>query len=151
MEDPAKATFAFSKLTAINSRRSARYTAAADKVKPVHLKIVFLNYAFLAQQLHADLMRWVEAYGGTVQPHTSSLISDAWEKIKDLFSADTEVFSACEQLEEEALKNYRTALVLNFLPEAAVKDIARQLQEIQKIKDSLADMKQRYIGTPAAA
>jgi uncharacterized protein (TIGR02284 family) len=147
MEDITKATFAFSKLTEINSKRSARYTAAAGKVKNIHLKIVFMNYAFQAQQLNADLKRWVLAYGIHTIKYSDSFLGGSWEKLKDLFNFNTEngVFSACEQLEEEALKNYRTALFLSFLPDAALKDVERQFREIQKIKDNLRNMKQNHI------
>jgi hypothetical protein len=75
MDDIAKATFAFSKLTEINSKRSARYTAAADKVKNIHLKIVFMNYAFQAQQLNADLKRWIMAYGVQTMQSSDSIFS----------------------------------------------------------------------------
>ncbi len=147
MEDITKATFAFSKLTEINSRRSARYTAAADKVKNIHLKIVFMNYAFQAQQLNADLKRWVLAYGLQTIKNSDSFLSVSWAKVRDLFSFNTEngVFSACEELEEEALKNYRTALILSFLPDAALKDVEKQFKEIQKIKDNLRNMKQSHV------
>lgn len=147
MEDITKATFAFSKLSEINSRRSARYTAAAEKVKNIHLKIVFMNYAFQAQQLNADLKRWIMAYGVQTMQSSDGIFTQAWEKVKDLFSLNSEngIFSACEQLEEEALKNYRTALFLSFLPDAALKDVERQFREIQKIKDNLASMKQNHI------
>lgn len=147
MEDITKATFAFSKLTEINSKRSARYTAAAGKVKNIHLKIVFMNYAFQAQQLNADLRRWIMAYGVQTIQNSDSMFSAAWERVKDLFNFNTEngVFSACEQLEEEALKNYRTALILSFLPEAAIRDVERQFKEIQKIKDNLRNMKQSHV------
>lgn len=147
MEDFTKATFAFSKLTEINSRRSARYTAAADQVKNIHLKIVFMNYAFQAQQLNADLKRWILAYGIQTMKNSDSILSISWSKFKALFNFSTEngVFSACEQLEEEALKNYKTALILSFLPEAALKDVERQFKEIQKIKDNLKSMKQNQV------
>jgi uncharacterized protein (TIGR02284 family) len=147
MDDIAKATFAFSKLTEINSKRSARYTAAADKVKNIHLKIVFMNYAFQAQQLNADLKRWIMAYGVQTMQSSDNIFSTTWGKVKDIFSFNTEngVFSACEQLEDEALKNYRTALILSFLPEAALKDVERQIREIQKIKDNLRSMKQNHV------
>lgn len=147
MEDFTKATFAFSRLTEINSKRSARYTAAADRVKNIHLKIVFMNYAFQAQQLNADLKRWIVAYGIQNMQNTDSYLSTAWAKFKDLFNFGTEnsVFSSCEQLEEEALKNYKTALILSFLPEAALKDVERQFREIQKIKDNLRSMKQSHV------
>lgn len=147
MEDITKATFAFSKLTEINSKRSARYTAAADKVKNIHLKIVFMNYAFQAQQLNADLKRWIMAYGVQTMQSSESIFSITWDKMKDIFSFHTEngVFSACEQLEEEALKNYRTALILSFLPDAAIRDVERQFKEIQKIKDNLKNMKQNHV------
>ena len=147
MEEITKATFAFSKLTEINSKRSARYTAAAEKVKNIHLKIVFMNYAFQAQQLNADLKRWIMAYGIQTVKNSDSFLSMGWTKVKDMFSFNTEngVFSACEELEEEALKNYRTALILSFLPEAALKDVERQIREIQKIKDNLRNMKQNHI------
>ncbi len=136
MEDITKATFAFSKLTEINSKRSARYTAAAEKVKNIHLKIVFMNYAFQAQQLNADLKRWIMAYGVPTMQNSDSFISITWSKFMDMFNFSTEsgVFNACEQLEEEALKNYKTALILSFLPDAALKDVERQFKEIQKIK-----------------
>lgn len=147
MDDISKAVFAFSKLTEINSRRSARYTAAADKVKNIHLKIVFMNYAFQAQQLNADLKRWVVAYGIQTIKNSDSFFSARWSRVKDMFSFNTEngVFSACEELEEEALKNYRTALILSFLPDAALKDVERQFREIQKIKDNLRNMKQNHV------
>lgn len=147
MEDITKATFAFSKLTEINSRRSARYTAAADQVKNIHLKIVFMNYAYQAQQLNADLKRWISAYGARSVHYSESTLSVAWSKIRDFFSFNSEngIFNACEELEEEALKKYRTALVLSFLPEAALKDVERQLREIQKIKDNLKHMKENHV------
>ncbi|HET9055041.1 MAG TPA: PA2169 family four-helix-bundle protein [Cyclobacteriaceae bacterium] len=146
MGDLAKATFAFSKLTEINRKRSERYTAAAEKIKNIHLKIVFMNYAFQAQQLNADLGRWISAYGVQTLQNHHSILSTAWEKIKDIFGSYTEtgIFSACEQLEEEAIKNYRTALILSFLPDAALKDVERQFKEIQKIKDNLHTMKQSH-------
>lgn len=147
MEDITKATFAFSKLTEINSRRSARYTAAADRVKNIHLKIVFMNYAYQAQQLNVDLKRWITAYGVHTTQNNESTLSTTWGKIRDFFSFNSEngVFSSCEELEEEALKKYRTALVLSFLPDAALKDVERQFKEIQKIKDNLSHMKQHHV------
>lgn len=147
MEDITKVTFAFSKLTEINSKRSARYTAAADKVKNIHLKIVFMNYAFQAQQLNADLKRWITAYGVQTMQNSESIFNTAWAKLKDMLSFNTEngVFSACEEIEEEALKNYRTTLILSFLPDAVLKDIERQFREIQKIKDNLRNMKQNHV------
>lgn len=147
MEDFTKATFAFSRLTEINSKRSARYTAAAEKVKNIHLKIVFMNYAFQAQQLNADLKRWIMAYGIQTMKNNNSMLGTAWNKMRDMFILSTEnsVFSACEQLEEEALKNYKTALILSFLPDAALKDVERQFKEIQKIKDNLRNMKQNHV------
>jgi len=147
MEDITKAIFAFSKLNEINRKRSAHYTAAAQKVRNIHLKIVFMNYAFQAQQLNADLKRWVIAYGVQTINNNDSFLSLSWAKVRDLFSINTEnsMFSACEELEEEALKNYRTALVLSFLPDAALTDIERQFREIQKIKDNLRNMKQNHV------
>lgn len=147
MEDITKATFAFSKLTEINSKRSARYTAAADQVKNIHLKIVFMNYAYQAQQLNADLKRWINAYGMHAIQTSESTFSVTWDKIRSFFNLNSQngVFNSCEELEEEALKKYRTALVLSFLPDAALKDVERQFKEIQKIKDNLQHMKQSHV------
>ncbi len=147
MEDITKASFAFSRLTEINSKRSARYTAAADRVKNIHLKIVFMNYAFQAQQLNADLKRWIMAYGVQTIKSNNSFFVSTWTKFKDLltFGGDNSVFSSCEQLEEEALKNYKTALILSFLPDAAIKDVEKQFREIQKIKDNLSHMKRSQV------
>jgi uncharacterized protein (TIGR02284 family) len=147
MEDFTKAVFAFTKLTEINNRRSARYTAAADRVKNIHLKIIFMNYAFQAQQLNADLKRWINAYGAPAAQSAGGNFSAMWSKLRELFSFGTEnaVFSLCEELEEEALKNYKTALVLSFLPAAALKDVEKQFKEIQKIKDNLRSMKQNHV------
>lgn len=144
MEDITKASFAFSRLTDINNRRCARYTAAADKVKNVHLKIVFMNYAFQAQQLNTDLKRWISAFGIHTLQNNDSIINTTWSKFKDLitFGTESSIFKACEQLEDEALKNYKTALILSFLPDAALKDVEKQIKEIQKIKDNLQSMKQ---------
>lgn len=147
MEDFTKAVFAFSKLTEINRRRSARYTAAAERVKNMHLKIIFMNYAFQAQQLNADLRRWISAYGVQTVQHSESYLSSVWTKVRDLFAFASEdaVFSACEQLEDEALKNYKTAMILSFLPTAALKDVEKQFKEIQRIKDNLRHMKQNHV------
>lgn len=147
MEDITRASLAFAKLTQINTKRSARYTAAADKVKNIHLKIVFMNYAYQAQQLNADLKRWIMAYGVQSMQSNESAFGYGWNKVKEMFTWITEssVFSACEQLEEEALKNYKTALILSFLPEAAIKDVERQFKEIQKIKDNLRNMKENHV------
>ena len=147
MEDFTKAVFAFSKLTEINSRRSARYTAAADRVKNIHLKIIFMNYAFQAQQLNADLKRWISAYGVQTAYANEGYFTAMWSKVRDMFTfgAEDAVFSSCEQLEDEALKNYKTAMILSFLPEAALKDVEKQFKEIQKIKDNLRSMKQSHV------
>lgn len=147
MDDITKATFAFSKLTEINNRRSSRYTAAADRVKNIHLKIVFMNYAYQAQQLNADLRRWILAYGVQTIQNGESMFTSAFDKIRGFFTFNSQdgVFSACEELEEEALKKYRTALILSFLPDAALKDVERQFREIQKIKDNLRSMKENHV------
>lgn len=147
MEDFTKAVFAFSKLTEINSKRSARYTAAADRVKNIHLKIIFMNYAFQAQQLNADLKRWINAYGVPVAQNAEGYFSAIWSKVRELFSFSTEdaIFSLCEEIEEEALKNYKTALILSFLPAAALRDVEKQFKEIQRIKDNLRSMKQSHV------
>lgn len=147
MEDFTKAVFAFSKLTEINNRRSARYTAAADRVKNIHLKIIFMNYAFQAQQLNADLKRWISAYGVHTEQANEGYFTAMWSKVCELFTfrAEDAVFSSCEQLEDEALKNYKTAMILSFLPAAAIKDVEKQFKEIQKIKDNLRNMKQSHV------
>jgi hypothetical protein len=130
MDDISKAVFAFSKLTEINSRRSARYTAAADKVKNIHLKIVFMNYAFQAQQLNADLKRWVVAYGIQTIKNSDSFFSARWSRVKDMFSFNTEngVFSACEELEEEALKKLPDSIDPEFSSRCCIKRCRTAIQ-----------------------
>lgn len=106
-----------------------------------------MNYAFQAQQLNADLKRWIMAYGIQTMKSSDGMLGSAWTKVRDIFSFSNEnsVFNSCEQLEEEALKNYKTALILSFLPDAALKDVERQFKEIQKIKDNLRNMKQNHV------
>jgi uncharacterized protein (TIGR02284 family) len=87
------------------------------------------------------------AYGIQPMKNNDNMFGTAWNRMRDLFSLSNEnsVFSACEQLEEEALKNYKTALFMSFLPDAALKDVERQFKEIQKIKDNLSSMKQNHV------
>jgi uncharacterized protein (TIGR02284 family) len=147
MEDTTKASFAFSRLTEINTKRAARYTSAADKVKNVHLKIVFMNYAYQAQQLNADLKRWINAYGIHPFEENESILNSTWTKVRALINFDSEknIFRACEQLEEESLKSYKMALALSFLPQAALKDVSKQISEIEKIKVRLQELKRNEV------
>lgn len=153
MEDTTKASFAFSRLTEINAKRAARYTSAADRVKNVHLKIVFMNYAYQAQQLNSDLKRWINAYGIHPFEENESILNSTWSKVRALISFDSakNIFRACEQLEEESLKSYKMAIALGFLPDEAMKDISKQILEIEKIKSHLAELKRNDVYTVYAA
>jgi uncharacterized protein (TIGR02284 family) len=145
MEDLSKVAFAFSKLSEINNKRSDRYTAAADKIRNVYKKTVLMNYAFQAQQLSAELNRWLSTYKINTQPrpeheHSTGI---SWEKIRSAFvpESETSIYARCESLEEEAMKGYTTALNLSFIPPKVLKEVKRHIEGIQKIRDNLRSMR----------
>ena len=132
-------TFAFSKLTEINIKRSERYRHAAEKVRNVYRKTLLMNYSYYAQQLSADLNRWLAAYQINVQPKSESIVKLSWEKIKDIFARETEtnIYADCEMLEEEAVRGYNTAITLSDIPPLAMREVRRHVQHIEKIRENL--------------
>jgi uncharacterized protein (TIGR02284 family) len=142
MEDFTKAAFAFSKLSEINNKRSDRYTDAAEKIQNAYRKTVLMNYAYQAQQLSADLNRWLSSYKiNHPKPEPGMKIS--WGSMWDLFIPESEnsIYDKCESLEEEAMKGYNTALSLSFIPPSVMKEIQRHIRGIEKIRDNLRAMR----------
>lgn len=143
ISDLSKVAFAFARLTEINSRRSDRYTAAAEKIGNTYQKTMFMNYAYHAQQLSIELNRWLAAYKVNIQPKSENAIRHSWEKVKDIFTHQSEnnIFEDCETLEEEAMRGYNTAITLSFIPPKAMGEVKRHIQHIEKIRENLKRMK----------
>jgi uncharacterized protein (TIGR02284 family) len=143
VSDPSKVAFAFSRLNEINHKRSDRYTAAAQKVRNAYRKTVLMNYAYHAQQLSAELKRWLTFYKVDIRPQSENATEFSWEKIKSLFFKESEnhVYEDCEMLEEEAMRGYNTAITLSFIPPKAMGEVKRHLQHIERIRASLKEMK----------
>lgn len=139
MEDVSTVASALSKLTEINLKRSDRYTAAAEKVRNAYRKTMLMNYAYHAQQLGFELNRWLEASHVNVRSKSGSLIKMSWEKVKDVFvkESETSIYEDCESLEEEAVRGYNNAMSLTSIPPKALREVKRQMQHIEKIRDNL--------------
>src|SRR5688572_17755212 len=122
VSDLSKVAFAFSKLTEINLKRSDRYTAAAEQIRNVYRKTVLMNYAYHAQQLSAELKRWLTNYKVEVKPTSENGVKMSWDKVKCLFFKQSEnhIYEDCELLEEEAVRGYNTAITLSFIPPKAM-------------------------------
>jgi uncharacterized protein (TIGR02284 family) len=145
MEDVSKMTFAFSRLTEINLKRSDRYTAAAEKVRNAYRKTVLMNYAYHAQQLSAELNRWLAAYKVSIQPKSESIIKTSWEKVRNAFVKESEntIYADCESLEEEAMQGYNTAITLSFIPPKAMGAVKQHVRHIEKIRENLKSMRNK--------
>jgi uncharacterized protein (TIGR02284 family) len=145
MEDVSKMTFAFSRLTEINLKRSDRYTAAAERVRNAYQKTVFMNYAYHAQHLSAELKRWLTAYKVSIHPKSENFIKQSWEKVKHAFVQESEnsIYEECESLEEEAMQGYNTAITLSFIPPKAMQEVKQHVQHIQKIRENLKSMRKK--------
>ena len=143
VSDLSKVAFAFSRLTEINLKRSDRYTAAAQQVRSAYRKTVFMNYAYHAQQLTAELKRWLSAYKVEIRPKSENAVNFSWGKVKGLFfrQSESHIYEDCELLEEEAMRGYRTAMTLSFIPPKAMGEVKRHVQHIEKIRASLKAMK----------
>ncbi|NOT74048.1 MAG: hypothetical protein HOP08_03900 [Cyclobacteriaceae bacterium] len=135
MEQISQVLFALDKMADINDQRVNRYKHLAEKSKDVESKLFFMQYAIQAQTFTATLNKWRVAYGAT--PHTpkkGSLMSQAYSHFMKVVSLGSKAFELreCEVMESNALKTYRTATALSFLPVATLQDITSQTNELEK-------------------
>jgi uncharacterized protein (TIGR02284 family) len=145
MEEVSKVIFALNNLIEINDQRSTLYNGLAEKAKEVELKLVYLQYAIQAQTFTATLNKWRHAYGATSNvTKKSSVLDSVMGQMRKAFvigGKDGDL-KQCESLESNALKIYKEAVALSFLPSAAIEDIEKQTSELEKTHTTLHSFRQ---------
>lgn len=140
MEEVSKVIFALNNLIEINDQRSLLYNSLSGKAKQVELKLVYLQYAIQAQTFTATLNKWRHAYGATSTiTRKTNHFDSAISQFKKIFAAGrtNDDLKQCESLESNALKIYKTAVALSFLPSATIDDIKKQTSELEKAHSTL--------------
>ena len=131
----ARVIFGLTTLMRVNEKRIKHYKSALDWSDDVDLILWFNRHASRLQAANATLQQSLTNYQGPrdftgIQP--SSQVSH-WEQIRDILSLTRRnlLVEHCELLERNALKIYRTALALSFVPSSAVSDVQEQMEDIE--------------------
>ncbi|CAN5331773.1 hypothetical protein BH10BAC4_BH10BAC4_12430 [soil metagenome] len=134
MQPISQIVLTLNKMMDINGQRVNRYKSLADKAKEIEMKIFYMQFAIQAQTFTATLNKWRTAYG--IASHTlpkEGILSSAIGQLKRVINLGSKDFDLkqCEEMESNALKTYKTALSLAFLPSATTEDIVRQTEELE--------------------
>lgn len=135
-------------LVHVNSRRLSQYKKAADRVKDIEMKLLFMRYAVQAQGFINLLNRWIMEYGGmpaSGEEETNLMVT--WNRIKDTLTSDTRniLLSRCESLEQEVLRIYKTVLTLTILPTGAIRDVKNQAEELAEACRIMRELQTRNL------
>jgi len=143
METLSQVIFALNKMVDINGQRTNRYKVLAGKAKEIEIKLFFMQHAIQAQTFTATLNKWRNAYGATnyTQKKESGLSTTLYN-IKKIIGGRNYELKECEEMEVNALKTYKTALALHFLPASTIEDIAKQTDELEKVHYSLKALRE---------
>lgn len=125
MEDITRLRSAIRRLIEINRRRFANYRSAARQFTTLELKSLFMNFALQSVRFRKDLYKWIDESEATGDQRKGN----AHPPINAEFS-----FSSFVSLEEEVLRTYRTVLATSFFPFDALKEIERQVKEIENAR-----------------
>lgn len=144
MGNSTKVIFALNALLEVNERRFRHYDMLANKSEDSALKKIFQLYATRSMDFTANLNKWRAAYGLSTYPEKKfSVFSVTWRQMKDVFNTAerNDILDQCEHVEIDALKLYKTAIDLSFLPSIALVDIQNQIVELEKAFATLKTMK----------
>ncbi len=140
MQEVSKVVFALNNLIEINDQRLSLYKGLAEKSKEMELKLVYMQYAIQAQTFTMTLNKWKHAYGGTSNIiRKPSFINSAIDQVKKVFNISGKEgdLKQCELVESNAVKMYKTAVALSFLPAPTIEDIEKQTKELEKVQLTL--------------
>jgi len=131
----AKIAFGLTSLMKINEKRIKYYKTALEKSDDVDLILWFNRYASHLQVANNVLNQWLANYEKPRNvKHNPATLTSHWDHIKDIFILNrrNSLLQHCEMLERNALKIYRTAIALSFIPSVAIIDIQEQIDDIEE-------------------
>jgi uncharacterized protein (TIGR02284 family) len=137
-------------LVNVNTKRFARYKYAAERMKDINRKLLFMNYAIQSQEFINNLNKWLIAYGNVsfslADNQLSSFLTKTWTSLKGLLSMDERkyIVGNCEVVERESIKVYKAALedAILILPSAALADIQRHSKELKEAYSTMKSLKE---------
>jgi len=143
-----RAVFAINSLMATNNERFSYYKEAASSCKDMELKLLFMKYAIQSQSFTTYLNSWLSAYGSVYTPlnNQNSTVKKWWSQIRHAITLDERILmlKECDELERNAIKRYRTAIMLSFFPSAVEVDIKKQAQELETSYQSLQEFRMAF-------
>jgi uncharacterized protein (TIGR02284 family) len=144
MEDIARTIDALTSLIAVNYKRYSAYKSMAEKAQQHELKTLFLEFADQSKRFVGGLSTWRAAYGG-FGVADKKVGTSAWSELKFLLGLNSakKMIADCQQLEQDAIRIYRSTLSMAFLPAAAVADIQKQMGELEKSRSKLRSIEDR--------
>ena len=140
----AKVIFGLNMLVKVNEKRIRYYKMALEKADDVELILWFNRYGTHLQKANDVLRQWLDSYGVSKElPVKSNDLSSHWDQIKDIFILikRSALLDHCQLLERNALKVYKTAVALLFVPTAALADVQDQIDDIEEGLRSLRALK----------
>ncbi|CAN5465288.1 hypothetical protein BH09BAC3_BH09BAC3_16120 [soil metagenome] len=138
MESVSQVIFALDRMVEINDQRFRLYKSLSDKCRELEMRLFFMQYAVQAQTFNATLTKWRNAYGAPLHNvKRESLFVTTMGQIKKMVGGRNYILRECEEMESNAIKTYQTALALSFLPSSTVEDIAKQSDELEKVRYTL--------------
>jgi uncharacterized protein (TIGR02284 family) len=137
-------------LVMVNTRRFERYKHAAERMKDINRKLLFMNYAIQSQEFINNLNKWLIAYGNVSISLSdnmgNNLFIKTWTGLKGMLSLDERkyIVSNCEIVERESIKIYKNALqeAIITLPAATIADIQKQSRELEEAYSMMKSLKE---------
>ena len=144
MKKAPDATQLLTSLITINTRRFERYKNAADQIKDVNGKLIFMNYAVQAQGFITNLNRWLPVYGMRYSDNSSNLIK-SWNRLRGvlLIGGKKYLLGHCEFIEQQALKVYKDALNEDVLLSGTVADLQKHIEQLEAARLAMKSLKER--------
>ena len=143
MEINSQVIFALNRMVDVNTKRSNRYKSLSDKSRELEMKLFFIQYAVQAETFTVTLNKWRHAYGAP--SHTTkkeSLFNTTASQLKKMIGGRSYELKECEEMESNAIKTYKIALALSFLPTSTIEDITMQSKELEKVQYTLKALRE---------
>jgi uncharacterized protein (TIGR02284 family) len=135
MEVTSQSVSALTSLIEVNNKRVNVYRTLAEKTAKKELKALFNHYAEQSRSFSGSLSTWRAAYGGFGYREERSGSFNVWTQLKSLLNIGgaRNPVVLCQQVEEDALRAYRTAIENSLLPTATVVDVQKQTRELERV------------------
>ena len=143
MENLAQSVVALSSLIEVNNKRVKVYRTVAEKTARNELKALFNSYAEQSKSFSSNLSTWRAAYGGFGLSDGTDRNGSVWDQLKSLLTIGRakNPVRQCEEVEQAALKAYKSAVTKSLLPTATVADVQKQTREVEKALARLQALK----------